>query len=56
MRKIEFNKTKDTILEILCPECKHDTRHKVLQSVETKENWCQATVIRFPSLFNPYRI
>jgi hypothetical protein len=36
MRKIEFNKTKDTILKILCPECKHDTRHKVLQSVETK--------------------
>lgn len=35
--KIEFNKTKDNILRVLCPaECKTQTRHIVLQSVEQK--------------------
>ncbi len=34
METIEFNKTKDQVMRVLCPDCKKDTRHIVLQSVE----------------------
>ena len=34
MRNIEFNKTKDEILNIICQGCGGETRHKVLQSVD----------------------
>ncbi len=34
METIEFNKTKDQVMRVLCPDCKKDTRHVVLQSVE----------------------
>ena len=32
--KYEENKTKDTIIEVRCIECKRKTRHKVIQSLE----------------------
>ena len=36
MRNIEFNKSKDTYFRVLCPECKIETRHIVLQSAEIR--------------------
>lgn len=36
MLKTEFNKTKGQELRVLCPGCKRDTRHIVLQSVEQR--------------------
>jgi len=34
MLKTEFNKTKDQILKLICPDCEIETRHLVLQSVD----------------------
>jgi hypothetical protein len=36
MRKIEFNKSKDTEFRVLCPECKIETRHIVIQSADIR--------------------
>ena len=37
MRKIEFNKSKDAEFRVLCPKCKIETRHIVIQSADIKE-------------------
>ena len=36
MRKTEYNKTKDQVLKLICPDCEIETRHIVLQSVDIK--------------------
>ena len=39
--KIEFDKTKDKVIQVLCQQCKRNTRHIVLRSVDTSysEDW-----------------
>lgn len=34
MKKVEYNSSKDQILKLLCPDCKRETRHRVVQSVD----------------------
>jgi predicted nucleic-acid-binding Zn-ribbon protein len=34
MRKVETNLTRGKILKVMCPDCKKETRHKVLQSID----------------------
>lgn len=34
MKEISCNKTKDKVLQVLCPQCDRETRHSVLQSVD----------------------
>jgi len=53
MRKVEFNKTKDEVLKVICPECKQETRHKVLQSVDIKgrEDYSEDFWINWESIY-----
>ena len=34
MKKVEFNLTKGQLLKLFCPDCKRETRHSVVQSVD----------------------
>jgi hypothetical protein len=52
MKNVQFNKSKDSVLQVLCPQCARETRHTVIQSVdmdgrEEDGDWWYAWIAKY---------